>query len=360
MSCDTPKAQPSPKTAAAMRQKWWVPLIVALAFVQAAWQYGKQRQQLSVDGEMATRTQALNTTTLDALYLPLNNVTSQPKTWQEPLFSQQPRLPLNFLHIPKTGGTSIVVAAANAGYAWSDCMFPLRRETKHCPKGTPVNKNSAYMPARWTLLHQYVQSWWHVPLQHLPKDDNHPNPYADQDLFVVIRNPYKRILSQYYYRCLRDPATKCFVNKKGKPIADSPKRMNEIVQQMVKKQQSATWGGYAYFYHDAHWVPQSHYVYDYSNGKTMSMRDRKRLVRHVLHFEYLSEDFASLMKAYHLDDVIQLSSTHKVNDRAEFETHTTVADLSVNTMRLIEQVYKDDFELGGYPMLSATRQSKKR
>ncbi|KAL3908893.1 MAG: hypothetical protein SGILL_008307 [Bacillariaceae sp.] len=280
----------------------------------------------------------------------------QPRSWEEPLFSQQghKRLPLNFLHLPKTGGTSIVVAAANAGYAWGDCMFPLRRETKNCPiENAPVNNNNThYHPELWIKTNRYVRSWWHVPIQYLPNDAKHPNPYANQDLFIVIRNPYKRILSQYYYRCLRDPGAKCFVDAKGRPIADTPKRMNKIVQKWVRKQQSSKWGGQDYFFHDAHWVPQSHYVYDYSTNKSITMTARPRKVRHVLHFEYLAEHFASLMKAYGLRDVIQLSKDHKVNDRAEYVTHTTAADLTLSSLRLIEEVYKDDFELGGYPMLS--------
>ena len=226
-----------------------MPFIVVLAAVQVFWlaskfKHGERQRstELHDDKAISVRTQEINTTIRDP-YLPLESVMVRLRTWEEPLFSLEPRRPLNFLHIPKTGGTSIVVAAANAGYAWSDCMFPLRRESKNCPSGNPVNNNTAYSTESWMETHKHVSSWWHVPIQYLPRDDKHPIPYADQDLFVVIRNPYKRILSQYYYRCMRDPAAKCFVNNKGKPIADSPKRMNEIVQQMVKKQQSSTWGG---------------------------------------------------------------------------------------------------------------------
>ena len=121
-----------------MRQKWWVRFIVVLAAVQAVRMVASKFQQL---GGSAATTQPVDTITLDP-YLPLRNVTAKPKTWEEPLFTPKQRRSLNFLHIPKTGGTSIVVAAANASYAWSDCMFPLRRETKNCPTGTPVNNNT--------------------------------------------------------------------------------------------------------------------------------------------------------------------------------------------------------------------------
>jgi hypothetical protein len=339
-----------------MKERQWVPFIVALAAAQAVWlsmkfRHGDRQQHLFSDiygcNETMEKIQEEHSTINQRdPYLPLESVMAQPKSWEEPILSQSPLQPLNFLHIPKTGGTSIVVAAANAGYAWSDCMFPLRRETKNCPEH-PVNNNTAYDPQLWSHHHPHVGSWWHVPIPNLPR--NRPNPYAHQDLFVVIRNPYKRILSQYYYRCLRDAGAMCFVDATGHKIDDTPERMNELVQTMVRQQEQSKRASRDYFYHDAHWVPQSHYVYDYVTANKGNST-KKRLVRHVLYFEYLEEQFEALLKAYKLDD-IQLSS-HKVNDRAEFETYTTVADLTEESLHLIEKVYKDDFELGGYPMLS--------
>jgi hypothetical protein len=97
---------------------------------------------------------------------------------------------LNFVHIPKTGGTSLVMAAA-AGYAWSDCLFPLRRERKNCPdhplnyfNDTTLQQQHLFEHEQWKKPHPFLGSWWHVPFQYLPNSKK--NPYQDQDLFVVI------------------------------------------------------------------------------------------------------------------------------------------------------------------------------
>ena len=67
------------------------------------------------------------------------------KAWLQPRtrFSiSRPRLdqpqqqqPLNFVHIPKTGGSSIVQAAIHAGLNWGDCLFQYNwGNSRICPQ----------------------------------------------------------------------------------------------------------------------------------------------------------------------------------------------------------------------------------
>jgi hypothetical protein len=356
-------------------------------------------------------------------YLPLPQVVATTTaTWQQQDDDRDnnsnSKLPLNFLHIPKTGGTSVVMAAAHAGYAWSDCMFPLRRQSKDCPdiplnfairddnndeNDNNVNKRTMsqlYRPQRWTQPHPFIGSWWHVPIQYLPND--HINPYQNQDLFVVVRNPYQRVLSQYYYRCLRDKKADCYLlgtknnqynngtnspdtdfdDKVNAKSQDTPQQMNQVVQQLLRKQQRAMLGSKLYFLHDGHWIPQSHYVYnvtatarngnsnhgknkDYTNFTTTANHPPsspssfppppRRLVQHILHFEYLEEQFPSLMQAYNYSNISL--PQRKINHRSDIDyiTNVTVNDLTVENLRLIEEVYHDDFVLGGYLKLSTNK-----
>jgi len=106
---------------------------------------------------------------------------------------------LEFLHIPKTGGTAIEIAAAHHGIVWSLCHFTKPSNTiLHCPPAS--GKYSRPPIAKYGNCPS-----WHVPVQFFTGEaiaENTsipPSPYKDADIFVVVRNPYDRIVSEYYY-----------------------------------------------------------------------------------------------------------------------------------------------------------------
>lgn len=355
-------------------------------------------------------------------YLPLPHDITKPYSWETETILQQQQSkqqllrPLNFVHIPKTGGTSIVMAAANANYAWADCLFYERRQRKNCPppqnatnfpssssssSSNNDNNNNPYFPQRWKHSirhHPYMNSWWHVPLQYLPTnddnndhDDDVPSPYINQDLFAVVRNPYQRAVSQYYYRCTRVQKEACYLliqqqqqQQGGKQqiiniintTKDTPETMNAYLQAMLYKQKRAPPNSPAYFFEDGHWIPQAHYIYNVtvtntskeeerlSNNATIttaaSYYEQRRLVQHVVHLEYLSEHFPALMQAYYSTTttnttIIQLPQEKMLDRHKTYPTTAcSVHNLTTQTMRLIEDVYWMDFTLlgDGYPMLS--------
>merc|ERR1719491_589024 len=84
---------------------------------------------------------------------------------------------LEFLHVAKTGGTSIEDAAMKqVGVKWGRCHFV---SCYHLEPDTPYR----------------TASIWHKPLYFLPQ-----NFYGDDAaLFVVVREPYERLISNYYY-----------------------------------------------------------------------------------------------------------------------------------------------------------------
>ena len=81
---------------------------------------------------------------------------------------------LGFLHVPKTGGSTIVEMAKKKSIKWADLLW----EDWPKPKFHADRK----------------QLWWHTPIQYIDVPQNFSNPYAGQDLFAVTRNPYNRVI----------------------------------------------------------------------------------------------------------------------------------------------------------------------
>lgn len=250
-------------------------------------------------------------------------LSGEPRSWE----NMPSTKPLNFLHIPKTGGSSIFRLAANNGLAWGECLFPSPWRQKDCPKETNVGK--------WPE-HRFGAPWWHTPIQYLPPDKK---PYNRQDLFAVVRNPYERAVSEYYYYC-QFRKSECYGIDKHKDTAD---RMNRKLQQFLFAALRAPKNSTDYFVASGHWIPQ----YDFFHN-TASKR-KERIVKHLLHNEHLNDEFASLMRAYGYN--FTLPQKHR-RSRKDTGAKLTTADLTDKTMKLIDIVFEKDFKIGNYEMLT--------
>jgi hypothetical protein len=302
--------------------------------------------------------------------------------------SARQRRKLGLLHIPKTGGSSIENVAGIQGIRWGVCLF--RERWAKCPSGSEnvfPHLPTTLLQDNMAMRRAYVGNTplWHVPIQYLPVNrttnfnyyPNYTDPYANQDIFVVIRNPYKRVVSEYYYYC-NLPHINCFVdnnnnnnnkNKRGKGWQDTAETMNKDIQYVLQRVQvdgkpslqKRIPGGY--YMRDGHWIPQYDFVYDERNigilddengGEPRVIQQIRQMVQHVIHFEYLTTEFPSLMKAYGLD-YVNLTLVRQSWDRSLWNPQQTVNDLTAETRTLIEDVYEKDFELGGYIMLERSK-----
>jgi len=219
---------------------------------------------------------------------------------------------LEFLHIAKNGGTSIENSAAIGNMRWGKCHFVLCLGFCYYNTCSQVDRKNRYFLR--PDLEGHPQSAWHIPIQELPS-----NPYGeDAALFVVVRNPYERVISEYYYYGSSDL------------IMDSLKMnhkdsLNDWVAKKLKKSN--------------HILPSYNYIFDHNTGK--------QVVDYVLRLETLQEDFDQLMKEFSLN--VQLRKDNTRHRSASL----TIDDLSDESLQRINEYFYDDFFAFGYEMKKA-------
>mmetsp|Transcript_25476 Transcript_25476/g.42373 ORF Transcript_25476/g.42373 Transcript_25476/m.42373 type:complete len:370 (-) Transcript_25476:1793-2902(-) len=243
---------------------------------------------------------------------------------------------LEFVHIPKTGGTVIESEAARHNITWAICHFAHHEAAKLISlKETICPKGSLKYP--WPQTPKYHQCpWWHIPPQYFELQG--ANPYAGADLFAVVRNVYDRIVSEYYYMgtYLTDKSADQLndVGAFNRWLRTWLTRMCRMRRGDIGRNRT---GNAPYFTNAGHWIPQYHFIYEH----------RRQVVKHVLRFEHLAEDFHALMKLYNLPLRLPEKKVRKSHDKQLGVWNMTLANLE-----LIEMLYTDDFLAWGYAIMS--------
>jgi hypothetical protein len=193
--------------------------------------------------------------------------------------------PLNFIHISRTGGQSVVTTA-------------LENE---------IN---------WRKITDY-----HKPFPLLSKEEK--DPY---DWFTIVRNPYTRIISDY---------TWCHINIFFDKNMGDKDYFNSFLVKWITNLNSPykePMNYLPFIYHDK---GKDHFTESYK------YIDFAYPIR-VLRSEALEEDFNALMSEY--GHPFTLGS--KVNDLPNKQV--SISDMYPETIELIKKVYARDFELFGY------------
>lgn len=245
---------------------------------------------------------------------------------------------LEFVHIPKTGGTAIESEAARRGVTWSICHFAFPQVAEMislnetiCPKGS--------LKHMWPKVQKYhACPWWHIPPQYFELQAH--NPYEGADLFAIVRNPYERVISEYYYvgthirqrmsDVVNDPAIF------DADIANDLKYVNRMKRGDIARNRS---GNAPYFMNAGHWIPQYHFIFE----------RRRRVVKHVLRFENLTSEFHALMELYDLPMRLP-----KKQVRVSHTKKLSVLNMTKENVLLIEKIYEEDFLEWGYELMSET------
>lgn len=202
--------------------------------------------------------------------------------------AQQTRL--KFFHIPKTAGTSIENAARDKCIEWGVYDLSYWHRWK-----TPGPE-------------------WHQPLYQDISQERYLDLLREYDFFCVVRNPYERCISEFY--CSWED---------GSPQKNvSLDEFNSFIQKRILENRIST-----------HWAPQSLFIF----------HQGKQIIKHVLHYENLQEEFAKLMNLYNLP--IHLDRYENVSPRKTY----TIKDFSPRTIQMINEFYSDDFQNFGYSRL---------
>ena len=175
---------------------------------------------------------------------------------------------LQFVHIPKNGGSSIEMFAGSIGRQWAGARddWP-EGPTPLCAYDFSFSEGDAVGGG----------SKWHVP-PHVWKAHGQ-DPYAGSENFCVVRNPYTRIVSEFVYNQAfgrAGPGPECDGSVLNAWVNAS---LSAMIQLAVTPNAvpPANAGKY-----DCHLLPAAYYV----GGDGCE---------HVLHFETLNSDFARLM-----------------------------------------------------------------
>ncbi len=195
---------------------------------------------------------------------------------------------LVFMHIPKTGGTTI-----------EDI-------------GKKNNYNFGKFDERLRKLSTQTCNFWHEP-----PDKLKTNIYKNNPSFTIVRNPYDRIISEYNYQCK-------IANRQP-----NAQELNKFIQINLHNNMEST-------KYDCHLLPQSRYIKIYSNGTSD--------IDHILKLENLKQDFDKLAVQYGLN----FSINNKHNSTDNIKNRVTKEDLTSESIQLINIAYNDDFNNFGY------------
>jgi hypothetical protein len=197
---------------------------------------------------------------------------------------------LKFIHIPKNAGTSIEELGKKYNLKWG----------KYDYSNLDLKENLSLLPC----------CYWHNYLFKI-SDKN--------DYFCVVRNPYDRIKSEYYYR------------KKKNYIFEL--NLNDWINKFLKNISNVNVNVNVY---DCHLIPQYNYIFDKEGNKK---------IKHILYLdEKLSKNLKEILNEYDIN--IDVNHFEKRN-----ESKSHMETFSRNSIELINEYYKKDFEYLDYEML---------
>ena len=221
--------------------------------------------------------------------------------------------PLQFLHITKCAGTSLENWGRKNGFKWGRFF-----------KGTIGQLKSPHENGLRSERH------------HVPPSFFVENPYASYDLFVVVRDPFDRAISEF--RCpwkgFRAPAkTKEARDQRANATKED---LNNWLSDRMGKMRAP--------FKTCHLIPQSAYIFDESDNAVIP-------AERVLKFENLTEDLTRLCAEIGLPEMKLVHAN--ASEMPFFDYHS----LTEEVRNLLRLAYARDFELLSYSQRAETSQS---
>jgi len=226
-------------------------------------------------------------------------------------------MPIELIHIPRTGGTTIEFCTSKETvdeYKWGSSNKELHGEAR-----TYLNKKGG-------------RCWG----QHAPPTT--VNFYSGKETFCVVRDPYARLISEFGHQ------QAMYSHRVGDcSVENMNQRLMEWIREMkygVNNQKPVT------YLHDCHMLPQAAYTHGWDAEKEIVNKSILSC-KYMLRFEDYQNQFNALMHArgypYRLNQ-------HKLQGSGKACAALKKDDLWKKTKEMLKEVYRIDFELLGYPL----------
>jgi hypothetical protein len=216
-----------------------------------------------------------------------------------------------FIHIPKNAGMTIRRSPQLAD--------------KIIPAGPKIHKSEQYSQSVLTHMNSIGD---HHGFEHARWRDLNPGIRSGYDSFAVIRNPWDRVVSRYFF------AKKVIEVEKKEPVG---KHKIDSFEQFLEER--FEWGNQKYMWHRAirGWYP----AYDYVTDKEGNLKCD------MMRFENLNEDLCAYFK------IPEMSRARNVTGLNE----DYKAIYTPKTIQIIADWYQKDIETWGFDFDSGAQKN---
>jgi len=228
--------------------------------------------------------------------------------------SKEQNKKLEFVHIPKTAGSTIEQIGADAGLAWGACKFQ-----GYYPQCLNLPDTVLRVEEKQHPCYNTEIASWHCPPT---KFRSGMGFYNNSKTFAIVRNPYNRIVSEYYWRMKAD--------KTDFKTANNADYFNQWISNALDFVLK-----YGYYF-SGHCIPMHEYTH----------LEGEPVVDHILYMENLSTALPALMEAYGIHNV---SVNHR-NPRNEM-AKLSVRNMTPASIHKVNYWAHLDFEYFGYDMI---------
>ena len=206
---------------------------------------------------------------------------------------------LKFVHIPKTGGSTLELVSQRVGYQWGRLNTNLMNILKDYQiRDTVINCPNWHIPP-------YIAKYSIIAKNKADDDEriniNISEYYNSIDTFCVVRNPYTRIISEWNYR-------KC------------PGDINTFIKEWTKKFYNTL------YYKGCHWLPQYKFIYEIWDMNEFQILNLSNDIKH------------EILKQRMIDN----DDNHNENDPGDNDGDDNYVDLMQNVPLTCKYILKQE------------------